>query len=236
MNKDKKNSHIISVVLVLVLLAALFGGSVVVGNFVQKNPTSLKIDAYFYNLTANGPHLPIFDTLVWPINNNFLHVWGSSLPSYFVVILGLFFLYLVIFKRKVLGWALITYFIVSFLIGSIYVFDSQYIFRQRPYLTLPNTFLSDQLKKDLKGWNSFPSGHARDTVVYSVMIAYYIPALTIPMIVFSLFVGWSRLYVGAHFPTDIIVGFIMGFIIGEIALIITKEIHIIFDKIRHKNG
>jgi hypothetical protein len=137
MDKIKKHPFILNLVVAAVLLVLLFGGSVLVGNFVQKNPTSLKIDGYFYNVLANGAHSPFLDTLVWPINNNFLHVGGTNMPSYFLVLLGLFFLYLVIFKREVLGWALITYFIASFLIGSIYVFDSQHIFRQRPYVTLP---------------------------------------------------------------------------------------------------
>jgi membrane-associated phospholipid phosphatase len=65
------------------------------------------------------------------------------------------------------------------------------------------------------------------------MIAAYVPALTIPMIIFSLFVGWSRVYVGAHFPSDIVVGILMGFIIGQAALIITKEILYLYEIITH---
>jgi membrane-associated phospholipid phosphatase len=95
--------------------------------------------------------------------------------------------------------------------------------------------LSESFKKALLGWNSYPSGHVRDTTVYSVIIASYIPQLTIPLIAFSLFVGWSRIYVGAHFPSDILAGYLMGFIIGAVAFILTKEIKIIFEKIRHKN-
>lgn len=234
MDRIKRHPHIVAIVTALILLTVLFLGSILVGNFVQKNPESLKIDAYFYNLIANGPHNAFFDMLVWPINNNFLHVGGTNIPSYFLVLLGLFLIYLAIFKRKVLGWALIMLLISNFLIGSIYVFDSHYIFRQRPYVTLPNN-LSDSFKNALLGWNSFPSGHVRDTVVYSMIIATFIPPLTIPMIIFSLFVGWSRLYVGAHFPSDVVSGIIIGVVIGKLALIFTKEAQTAFRKLRHRN-
>ncbi len=225
--------HSLHIALAAILLLIVFAGSLIVGNFIQTNAVSLSIDAYFYNLIANGPHFALIDILVWPINNNFLKVGVSTMPSYFVVLLSLFLLYLAIFKRNAFLWAALTLFIATFIIGLIYNFNAQYIFRERPYITLPN-HLDEGFKNALKGWNSYPSGHARDTAIYSVIIASFIPVLTIPCIILTLFVGYSRIYVGAHYPTDIIVGLIMGVMIAKASLIITKELKTIFERLYGK--
>lgn len=222
------------IIIAIILLLTVFLGSIAVGKFVQSSTISLKIDGYFYNIFANGFHSHFLDILVWPINNNFIHIGGSSMPSYFIVILGLYLFYVFVFKRKVFVWSIVSLLISGIIIGLILIVDSHFIFRQRPYITLPN-HLTESFKNALKGWNSFPSGHVRDTAIYSVIMAFYVPVLTLPLIIFTLFVGWSRLYVGAHFPSDILVGLLMGVIIGKVVLIFTKQLQEFFGKWRSRN-
>ena len=75
--------------------------------------------------------------------------------------------------------------------------------------------------------NSFPSGHA--TSVFSVVTVFVLnmrdlakkhyKIIDCVLIIFAIVIGFSRIYVGVHFPFDVLAGAIIG-ILG--ALIINK--------------
>lgn len=79
--------------------------------------------------------------------------------------------------------------------------------RQRPYLVLPevNTFLT-KLLKDC----SFPSGHTTTGFSLAVIIAGHFPSFGYVTYPLALLVGVSRMYVGMHYPSDVITGAFLG--------------------------
>lgn len=101
------------------------------------------------------------------------------------------------------------YDIIKCILGVILVFILKNIFkRQRPYRVNDNVKLLDNYQYDLY---SLPSGHT----FLATIIAFYIYRNIKYTFVFllPLIVGFSRIYLGVHYLTDVFMSFILGWIV-----------------------
>lgn len=81
---------------------------------------------------------------------------------------------------------------------------------------------------------SFPSGHAMNSIVYFGLLAYLLISqiqskawrrfLTILAFSLSLLMGVSRVYLGVHYLSDIVCGYLLGAIILTIAIWVRKKV------------
>ncbi len=67
---------------------------------------------------------------------------------------------------------------------------------------------------------SFPSGHTMHSVSFSIIAVAWFPALLPLLLTFSLLVAMSRIVLGLHYPTDVVLGAVFGLIIGELSLLL----------------
>ena len=73
--------------------------------------------------------------------------------------------------------------------------------------------------------NSFPSGHTGCVFAVASVLFYMMPKkVGIPAMIIASLVGISRLYVGVHYPTDIIGGFLIGMFTGFVAKLIVEKV------------
>lgn len=75
---------------------------------------------------------------------------------------------------------------------------------------------------------SFPSRHASFIAVLAFSYIYFKSKWALLFLIFMIWVGISRIYVGIHYPLDILGGFIVGIVSLVIALHLKKLIQISF--------
>jgi len=78
--------------------------------------------------------------------------------------------------------------------------------RLRPFIDIPNL----NIKKIGIDKYSFPSGHTTGAFSLAVIIALYFPIFGLITIPLACCVGISRMYIGVHYPTDVIMGMFIG--------------------------
>ena len=145
-----------------------------------------------------GLRTPMFDQIVIFITSLANYVW-------YILIIGL----LLNKPTRKIGVVLVVAMILQYLINAGIL---KHLFaRVRPcnvYTTV------ELLIKRPKGF-SFPSGHsAAAFCVVGVLYGAKIRELFWPVFVLAILIGFSRLYLYVHFPTDVFVGALCGFAIG----------------------
>lgn len=62
--------------------------------------------------------------------------------------------------------------------------------------------------------NSFPSGHTMTAFAVAFACSVFVPKLRYILIPFAALTGFSRVYVGVHFPLDVLYGGLVGIFLG----------------------
>ena len=76
---------------------------------------------------------------------------------------------------------------------------------------------SRPMDKDVEG-RSFPSSHTINTISVALVAAYFYRRWGWLAFIPALLVGWSRIYTGSHWPTDIFISILIG--IGSTLLLL----------------
>ena len=84
--------------------------------------------------------------------------------------------------------------------------------RERPWLVIEN-FVNLVPEKDP---NSFPSGHTNAAFAFALAVSLSAPKrwMKIAAVCAAAVMGLSRLYVGVHFPSDVLAGALIGSLCG----------------------
>ena len=96
---------------------------------------------------------------------------------------------------------------------AIYLIVKRWIARPRPFKACTDI---RECTRPLDEF-SFPSGHTLHAVAFSVVLSVYYPAAALVLWPFTLLLALSRVVLGLHYPSDVLVGALIGGIVAALS-------------------
>lgn len=120
-------------------------------------------------------------------------------------------------RRTALSMAMAL--IMSLLITNLLLKNS--VARVRPYEVIEGLQILVEPPAD---W-SFPSGHTSASLAAALVMLQMLPKkYGIPAIILGVLISLSRLYVGVHYPTDVLGGAIIGALCAFTGMVVVKKL------------
>ncbi|MDO5301908.1 MAG: phosphatase PAP2 family protein [Tissierellia bacterium] len=142
-----------------------------------------------------------------PVLDRFFYIY-TNVASPFV--LGLVAVFLFFFARPLLGREAREAAVSLILATGIAHLIKRLFGRARPYWIRENLNTFNIKMRDY----SFPSGHTTAAFTLATTFSLYFPPLAWILMTLALLVGISRIYLAVHYPTDVLAGIILGFVVS----------------------
>ncbi len=168
-------------------------------------------------LILNSCNSPFWDTIMY---------WISSKTLWFPVYLFVIYLFFKKYKKKAIFIVLALIILVGIAdLTSVYLFKNIFL-RYRPCHNLDIYNIVHIVNNKCGGTYGFVSSHATNVfvIVSFVSLIFKNRNTTIVAVFLGLIISYSRIYLGVHYPADIIGGITVGIFIGSVGFFISKKI------------
>lgn len=175
----------------------------------------------------NGHHNGVADKLMWAVSSPYF-----GIAIFLVLSLYIFF----ILKKQ--SWKVIIYIAATVFIVDVLSARVVKPLAKRLRPSHDTEYFDDfqmhlHTKKDGKlyygGPYGFPSNHAANFMTITTLFSFFInrqrkrPAVTISLLTITLLVGYSRIYLGVHYPFDVLCGWLLALIVSFLSIAIVRK-------------
>ena len=144
----------------------------------------------------------------------------SSVTTYVsIAVVIMVFIFSFIRKQSLLRYYSLILAIVLIAVAVVSPVMKSLIYRERPFYTHQHIE-----KRSEGGESSFPSGHSMEAFALAVTLSlcFRRKSVTITAVTWALLVGYSRIALGVHYPSDVLAGMLIGGFLGWLILYIFK--------------
>jgi undecaprenyl-diphosphatase len=78
----------------------------------------------------------------------------------------------------------------------------------------PLRYVHPKALVSLPSGSSFPSGHTSTSFACATVLSFFVPRAAPAFYLLALAIGFSRIYVGVHWPLDVVGGAVLGVAVG----------------------
>lgn len=179
--------------------------------------TLLALDHRLFLIINHLPHTALFNSVA-------LGLSGLGMGGLVWLVLSVIIFFRVERKEHWFFLPIVLATVLSELVTNILLKD--YFGRNRPPLSLGTINVGGPLSD-----YSFPSGHATFAWALAIVLASKEPRLKYFYYTLAVLISLSRIYLGKHYPADVVTGSVIGLAIGYFSLWVEQKV--IFWRIRH---
>jgi len=173
------------------------------------------------------PELNSFDFHIMSFIQENLHNAFTDFMFPYITYLGqagaiwLIVSFALLFKKRyrLCGIMMLSALLFTFISGELII--KNIAMRPRPYMDYPN--YTALLVPKLSSF-SFPSGHSASSFTAATVLFYFNKKVGIAALLLAFLISFSRIFLFVHYPSDVLVGIILGINFAQITIFLQKRL------------